>query len=132
MKTTETHTNVAAQPGRVFAIFDNTDRGPYEKIIAWGNRRKKSRKGLGNRRPTPITAEGNNADLVRTNWAIKRPDGKFVLHSNDISQEFVSQFARLTGAEPLIEEPCVSSPGIANGDPAMPPAPQKQLVEAAI
>jgi len=26
----------------------------------------------------------------------------------------------------------VSSPGIANGDPAMPPAPQKQLVEAAI
>jgi hypothetical protein len=43
----------------------------------------------------------------------------------------VSQLARLTDAESLIEKPCVSSPGIANGDPAMPPAPQKQL-EAAI
>ena len=132
MKSTETHTIVAAQPGWFLAIFDNTDGVHYEQIIAWEIRRTTSRNGLVTRCPTPITAEGNNADLVCTNWAIKRPDGKFVLHSNDISQEFVSQFARLTDDESLIEEPCVSSPGIANGDPAMPPAPQKQLVEAAI
>jgi hypothetical protein len=132
MKSTETHTIVAAQPEWFLAIFDNTNGVHYEQIIAWEIRRTISSKGLVTRTTTPITAEGNNADLVCTNWAIKRPDGKFVLHSNDLTQELVSQLARLTDAESLIEKPCVSSPSIANGDPAMAPAPQKQLVEAAI
>jgi hypothetical protein len=132
MKSTETHTIVAAQPGWFLAIFDNTNGVHYEQIIAWEIRRTTSHKGLVTRYPTPITAEGNNADLVCTNWAVKRPDGKFVLHSNDMSQELLSQFARLTDAKSLSEKPCVSSPGIADGDPDMAPAPQKQLVEAAI
>jgi hypothetical protein len=132
MKSTETHTIVAAQPGWFLAIFDNINSCRCEQIIAWEIRRTTSRKGLVTRSPTPITAEGNNADLVCTSWAIKRPDGKFVLHSNDMSQELVSKFALLTDAESLNEKPRVSSPSIANGDPAVAPAPQKQLVEEVI
>ena len=132
MKSTETNTIVAAQPGWFLAIFDNINSCRCEQIIAWEIRRTTSRKGLVTRSPTPITAEGNNADLVCTTWAIKRPDGKFVLHSNDMSQELVSKFALLTDAESLNEKPRVSSPSIANDDPAVAPAPQKQLVEAVI
>lgn len=132
MKSTETHTIVAAQPGWFLVIFDNINSCRCEQIIAWDIRRTTSPKGLVTRSPTPITAEGNNGDLVCTSWAIRRPDGKFVLHSNDMSQEMVSKFALLTHAESLIEKPHVSSPGIANGDPAMAPAPQKQLPKAVI
>ena len=131
MKSTETNTIVAAQPGWFLAIFDNINSCRCEQIIAWEIRRTTSRKGLVTRSPTPITAEGNNADLVCTTWAIKRPDGKFVLHSSDMSQEMVLKFG-LTDAEPLIEKPLVSSPSIANGDPAVAPAPQKQLPEPVI
>jgi len=131
MKSTETNTIVAAQPGWFLAIFDNINSCRCEQIIAWEIRRTTSRKGLVTRSPTPITAEGNNADLVCTTWAIKRPDGKFVLHSSDMSQEVVLKFG-LIDAESPIEKLHVSSPSIANDDPAVAPAPQKQLVEAVI
>ena len=125
MKSTETHTIVAAQPGWFLVIFDNINSCRCEQIIAWDIRRTTSRKGLVTRHPTPITAEGNNTDLVCTDWAIKRPDGKFVLHNDDMSPELVSKFALVTDAELLIEKPRVSSPSIANGDP-------KQLPEVVI
>jgi hypothetical protein len=131
MKSTETHTIVAAQGGWFLVIFDNINSCRCEQIIAWEIRRTTSRKGLVTRSPTPITAEGNNADLVCTTWAIKRPDGKFVLHSSDMSQEVVLKFG-LIDAESPIEKPHVSSPSIANGDPAVAPAPQKQLSEPVI
>jgi len=132
MKSTETHTIVAAQPGWFLAIFDNINSCRCEQIIAWDIRRTTSRKGLVTRSPTPITAEGNNADLVCTTWAIKRPDGKFVRHSEDFSETMLSKFALQTDAESLNEKPHVSSPAIANGDPAMAPAAQKQLSESVI
>jgi hypothetical protein len=131
MKSTETHTTVAAQPGWFLAIFDNINSCRCEQIIAWEIRRTTSRNGLVTRRPTPITAEGNNADLVCTNWAIRRPDGRFVLRSDDMSQEMVSKFG-LTDSESPNETPRVSSPSIANGDAAVALAPQKQLPEPVI
>ena len=132
MKSTETHTIVAAQAGWFLVIFDNINSCRCEQIIAWDIQRTTSRNGLVTRSPTPITAEGKNADLmVCTNWAIKRPDGKFVLHSSDMSQEMVLKFG-LIDAESPIEKPHVSSPSIANGDPAVTPAPQKQLSEPVI
>jgi hypothetical protein len=131
MKSTETHTIVAAQAGWFLVIFDNINSCRCEQIIAWDIQRTTSRNGLVTRSPTPITAEGNNADLVCTTWAIKRPDGKFVLHSSDMSQEVVLKFG-LIDAESPIEKPHVSSPSIANGDPAVAPAPQKQLSEPVI
>jgi len=132
MKSTETHTIVAAQPGWFLAIFDNINSCRCEQIIAWDIRRTTSRKGLVTRSPTPITAEGNNADLVCTTWAIKRPDGKFVRHSEDISEAMLSKFALPRDAESRHEKPHVSSPALVNGDPAMAPAPQKQLSESVI
>ena len=120
MKSTESHTIVAAQPGWFLVIFDSINSCRCEQIIAWDIRRTTSSKGLVTRSPTPITAEGNNADLVCTDWAIKRPDGKFVLHNNDMSPELVSKFGLVTDVESLIEKPCVSSPSIANGDPKLP------------
>lgn len=132
MKSTETHTIVEAQAGWFLVIFDNINSCRCEQIIAWDIQRTTSRNGLVTRSPTPITAEGKNADLmVCTNWAIKRPDGKFVLHSSDMSQEVVLKFG-LIDAESPIEKPHVSSPSIANGDPAVAPAPQKQLSEPVI
>jgi hypothetical protein len=136
MKSTETHTIVAAQPEWFLAIFDNTSGVRYEQIIAWEIRRTTSRNGLVARSsPAPITAEGNNIDLVAlslcTEWAIKRPDGEFVLHSKNLSEELLSQLGRHSEK---VESPKlrVDTPSIANGHPALAPAPQKQLVEPAI
>jgi hypothetical protein len=126
MKSTETHTIVPAQPGWFLAIFDNINSCRCQQIIAWEIRRTTSHNGLVTRHSTPITAEGDNADLVCTNWAIRRPDGKFVLRNDDMSQEMVSKFG-LTDSESPNETPRVSSPSIANGDPVVALAPQKQL-----
>jgi hypothetical protein len=119
MKTTETYTIVAAQPEWFLAIFDNTNGVRYKQIIAWEVRRTTSRNGLVTRSPIPITAEGDNNDLVCTDWAIKRPDGKFVIHSNDMSEELLSRIAPLTE----VESPSVGSPSIADDNPTMGPLP---------
>src|SRR5262249_29028833 len=126
MKSTETYTIVAAQPEWFLAIFD-TNVVRYEQIIAWEIRRTTSRNGLVVRSsPVPITAEGNNVDLVAlcTDWAIKRPDGEFVLHSKNLSEELLSQLGRRSEVES--SEPRVGSPSIANGDPPK-PAPQSSF-----
>src|SRR5262245_36801679 len=111
MKTTETYKIVAAQPGWFLAIFASNGVR-YEQIIAWEIRRTTSRNGLVSRSPFPLTVEGNNGDLVCTDWAIKRPDGKFVLHSNDMSAELLSRTAPLTEVETLNFR--ASSPTIAD------------------
>ncbi|HVI15017.1 MAG TPA: hypothetical protein VM822_19350 [Pseudolabrys sp.] len=128
MKSTETYTIVAAQPEWFLAIFD-TNVVRYEQIIAWEIRRTTSRNGLVVRSFTvPITVEGNNVDLVAlslcTDWAIKRPDGEFVLHSKNLSKELLSQLGRHSAVES--SELRVGSPSIANGDPPK-PAPQSSL-----
>jgi hypothetical protein len=127
MKSTETYTTVAAQPEWFLAIFDKTNGVHYEQIIAWEIRRTTAPNGLVTRSPIPITAEGNNVDLVCTDWAIKRPDGKFVLHS-DMNEELSSQFAGLTEIEP--PKLRVGSPSIANGDPPKTPAAQSSPTAA--
>jgi len=111
MKTTETYTIVAAQAGWFLAIFASNGVR-YEQIIAWEIRRTTSRNGLVNRSPIPITAESNNGDLVCTDWAIKRPDGKFVLHNNGMSAELLSRIAPCTEVELLKFH--ADSPGIAD------------------
>src|SRR5215831_9276627 len=123
MKSTETYTIVAAQPEWFLTIFDTTGVR-YEQIIAWEIRRTTSRNGLVIRSPIPITAESNNVDLVCTDWAIKRPDGEFVLHSKNLSEELLSQLGRHSEVES--SELRVGSPSIANGDPPK-PAPQSSL-----
>jgi len=115
MKSIETYTIVAAQPEWFLAIFDNANGVRYEQIIAWEIRRTTAHNGLVTRASVPITAEGDNNDLVCTNWAIKRPDGRFVLHSNDMSEELLSWIAPLTEVD--------GSPSIASGNPAMEPLP---------
>jgi len=119
MKSTETYTTVAAQPEWFLAIFDNSNGVRYEQIIAWEIRRTTSRNGLVTRSASPITAESDNADLVCTDWAIKRPDGKFVVHSNDMSEELLSRLAPLKEVES--PKRSVGSPSIADGNPAMGP-----------
>jgi hypothetical protein len=123
MKSTETYTIVAAQPEWFLAIFD-TNGVRHEQIIAWEIRRTTLRNGLVIRSPIPITAEGNHIDLVCTDWAIKRPDGEFVLHSNDLSEELLSQLGRHSEVEPKLR---VGSPSIANGDAPKTPAAQSSL-----
>ncbi|HYV70333.1 MAG TPA: hypothetical protein VE970_09535 [Pseudolabrys sp.] len=124
MKSTETYTIVAAQPEWFLTIFDTTGVR-YEQIIAWEIRRTTSRNGLVIRSPIPITAESNNVDLVCTDWAIKRPDGEFVLHSKDLSEELLSQLGRHSEVEsPKLR---VGSPSIASGDSPKTPAPQSSL-----
>jgi hypothetical protein len=124
MKSTVTHTTVAAQPGWFLAVFDSTNGVRYEQIIAWEIERTKSRNGLVSRFPIPITAESNNTDLVLSDWAIKRPDGKFVLLNGGMSQKKLAKFVHLMEIEPLTESWLRPSPGIASGDPAVASTPQ--------
>ena len=111
MKATVTYTIVTAQPGWFLAIFANSGVR-YEQIIAWEIRRTTSRNGLVSRSPIPITAESNNGDLVCTDWAIKGPDGRVVLHSNDMSAEVLSRIAPRIEFESLKFR--VGSPSIAD------------------
>ena len=96
MKSTETYTIVAAQPEWFLAIFD-TNVVRYEHLVALS---------------------------LCTDWAIKRPDGKFVLHSKNLSEELLSQLGRHGAVEST--ELRMGSPSIANGDPPK-PAPQSSL-----
>ena len=116
MKSTVTHTTVAAQPGWFLAVFDSTNDVRYEQIIAWEIERTTSPRGLVGRFPIPITVNNNNTDLVLNDWAIKRPDGKFVLLGG-MSEAKLSKFLLLTEIESATEKSHVASPGIANGDP---------------
>jgi hypothetical protein len=119
MKSTTIHATVAAQPGWFLAVFDDSKGVRYEPIIAWEIQRTTSRRGLVSRLPIPITAE-TNTDLVCLDWAIKRPDGKFVLPNGAMSED---KFVRMIEIESPSEKVRVASPGIANGDPAMASAP---------
>jgi hypothetical protein len=123
MKSTVTHATVAAQPGWFLAVFDNTNGVRYEQIIAWEIERTTSPRGLVGRLPIPITVS-NNADLVLNDWAVKRPDGKFVILSGGMSEKKLSNFVHLMEIESLPETLRVGSPGIASGDPAAASTPQ--------
>jgi hypothetical protein len=123
MKSTVTHATVAAQPGWFLAVFDSTNGVRYEQIIAWEIERTTSPRGLVVRLPIPITVS-NNADLVLNDWAIKRPDGRFVILNGGMSEKKLSKFVHLTEIEPLPETLRVASPGIASGDPAAASTPQ--------
>ena len=116
MKLTVTHTTVAAQPGWFLAVFDSTNGARYEQIIAWEIERTTSRRGFVRRLPIPITV--SNTDLVLNDWAIKRPDGKFVVLNGGTSDAQLSKFAHLIEIESQTETLRMASPGIANGDPS--------------
>src|SRR5215813_10126336 len=108
MKSTATHTTVAAQPGWFLAVFTDIDGAEgvrYEQIIAWEVQRTTSPNGLVTRFPIPITAESKNTDCFI--WGLKRPDGKFLFPvgaNQGISEARLARFARLIETASLAEK----------------------------
>jgi hypothetical protein len=118
MKSTVNYTTVAAQPGWFLAIFDSTNGVRYEQIIAWEIERTTTPRGLVSRLPIPITMS-DSADLILSDWAIKRPDGNIVPLKGGMSTKQLSKFVHLIEIESQTEKSRVASPGIASGDSTM-------------
>jgi hypothetical protein len=118
MKSTVNYTTVAAQPGWFLAIFDSTNGVRYEQIIAWEIERTTTPRGLVSRLPIPITMS-DNADLILSDWTIKRPDGNIVPLKGGMNTKQLAKFVHLIEIESQTEKLRVASPGIASGDSAM-------------
>jgi hypothetical protein len=110
------NTIISAQPDWYLSIFiparaDDPAHFFHETIVAWDIERieepcntRRSGGPFVRRHTVPITAEGTNIDIISNEWAIRRPDGKFIV-GDTICQNEADAIAELSPHKSADEAP---------------------------